>query len=438
MLDARTLTDDPDAMKAYLRRRGADDALLSSVDQVVALSARRLELVGKRDELRAQRNTASKAIGALYKAGKADEAKAAKAAVQAGNARTKLIEEELNTIETQQRDLMMRIPNVLDDEVPDGRSEDDNVEVRRWGTPREFDFEPQPHVEVGERLGILDLDRAAKLSGSRFAVLVGMGARLERALINFYLDLHTTEHGYTEVMVPYVVGRHAMEGTSQLPKFEDDMFRLSEPLNGTDAFLVPTAEVPVTNLHRDELNKEADLPKKYACFTPCFRAEAGAHGRDVRGLIRVHQFHKVELVHIVAEHASDEAHLALLGHAEECLKRLGLPYRVEILCSGDITFAAKKCYDLEVWLPSLDKYMEISSVSNFGDFQARRMSCRYRPHPVEGKKQKPRFAHTINGSGLAVGRTVVAILENYQQDDGSVVIPEVLRPYMGGVEVLRP
>jgi seryl-tRNA synthetase len=437
MLDARQVAEDPDRIKAHLRRRNAASEVLDSVDRVVALAQRRGGLVREVDELRARRNALSKQIGDLYKAGRKDDAEAAKAEVNAGNDRTAALEADLARVEDEQRSLILGIPNLLADDVPAGRSSDDNVEVRRVGAPRAFDFPVRPHVEVGESLGVLDLERAAKLSGARFAVLRGLGARLERALINFFLDLHVGEHGYTEVMTPYIVRRQTMEGTGQLPKFEEDMFRLAAPLNGEDAYLIPTAEVPVTNLHRDEIVDESDLPLKYACFTPCFRAEAGTHGRDVRGLIRVHQFHKVEIVQITADHASEAAHQELLGHAEECLKRLELPYRVELLCGGDIGFSAHRCYDLEVWLPSLGKYQEISSCSTFGDFQARRMGLRYRPTEADGKKGKPRPAHTLNGSGLAVGRTVVAILENFQQKDGSVVIPDVLRPYMG-VDAIRP
>jgi len=437
MLDARTITEDPERIRRHLAMRHAGEDVLGSVDTILALSERRSEVVTERDELRARRNALSKDIGKLYKTGRADEAEAAKAEVAAGNEKTKLLEDELGKLEGELRDLLLHLPNYLHDEVPEGRTEDDNVELRRWGTPRTFDFDFQPHVEVGEKLGILDFERAAKLSGARFAVLKGLGARLERALINFYLDLHTSEHGYTEVMTPYMVHDKMMEGTGQLPKFAHDMFKLADPVNGSDTFLIPTAEVPVTNLHRDEILEESELPLKYACFTPCFRSEAGAHGRDVRGLIRVHQFHKVELVQIVADHAADDAHHELLGHAEECLKRLELPYRVERLCAGDTSFGAHHCYDLEVWIPSLNKYNEISSVSNFNDFQARRMQTRFRPHSTDGTKTKLRYANTINGSGLAVGRTVVALLENFQQADGSVTIPDVLRPYMGGVSSIH-
>ena len=436
MLDARTIIDNPDGVKETLTLRHMDASVLASVDTVVALAQRRLELVTERDNVRARRNALSKEIGALYKSGRAQDAEAAKAEVAAGSERTKILEDELHNLEAQQRDLLLHIPNALHPDTPPGKTDADNQEIHRWGTVPTFDFKPVPHVEIGESLGILDFERAAKLSGARFAVLKGMGARLERALINFFLDLHTSEHGYTEVMTPYIVHPHIMEGTGQLPKFAHDMFKLAEPLNGADAYLIPTAEVSVTNLHREEILEEAELPLKYASFTPCFRAEAGAHGRDVRGLIRVHQFHKVELVQIVADHASEEAHHELLGHAEECLKRLELPYRTERLCAGDISFNAYHCYDLAVWIPSLNKYNEISSVSSFNDYQTRRMQTRFRPHSTDGKKTKLRYAHTVNGSGLAIGRTIVAILENFQQKDGSVSIPDVLRPYMGGISTL--
>lgn len=437
MLDARRITDDPEGVKAHLAKRHMDAEVIGSVDTLVALSERRSELIIERDALRARRNALSKDIGQLYKSGRADEAEAAKAEVAAGSERTRILEDELSNLEDQVRTLLLHIPNLLHDDVPEGKNEDDNTEIRRWGTVPSFDFEPLPHVEVGEKLGIFDFERAAKLSGARFAVLRGMGARLERALINFYLDMHTGEHGYTEVMTPYIVHPQIMEGTGQLPKFGDDMFKLEGQLNGADAYLIPTVEVPVTNLHRDEIIEESELPLKYACFTPCFRAEAGAHGRDVRGLIRTHQFHKVELVQIVPDYASDDAHHELLGHAEECLKRLELPYRVERLCGGDISFNAYHCYDLEVWIPSLNKFNEISSVSNFRDYQARRMQTRFRPTSTDGSKTKVRLAHTINGSGLAIGRTIVALMENFQQKDGSVILPDVLRPYMGGISTLR-
>lgn len=436
MIDPRMFLEDPARLLASLRRRhhAEGEAVVSRAQET---AARRVTLVTERDNLRALRNTLSAEIGGLMKAGKRDEAEAKKATVHANNARIEAIETDLGAIEASLHEMALLLPNLLADDVPEGESEEGNLEVKRWGEPRTFEFEPQAHVEVGTRLGILDLDRAAKLSGARFWALSGLGARLERALINFFLDLHTGEHGYTELMVPYLVGRNAMVGTAQLPKFEADMFRLAEPVNGSDMFLIPTAEVPVTNLHREEILDEAEVPKRYCAFTPCFRAEAGSAGRDVRGLIRTHQFHKVELVVLSTPEASDDAHEALTRHAEVVLERLGLPYRRMLLCAGDISANARKCYDLEVWLPSQQKFREISSCSNFGEFQARRMDLRYRPADVDGKKQKPRFVHTLNGSGLAVGRTLVAILENYQQADGSVVVPEVLRPYMG-VDVIRP
>jgi seryl-tRNA synthetase len=437
MLDPRFVAENPDVVKQHLRRRHAAEAQFAAVDRVVACNEQRRALVFERDQLLASRNTLSREVGAKLKAGQSAEADAIKAQVAEGNARVAAIEPELATIEAEQHRLVMGIPNLLHADVPDGSSEHDNVVVRSWGTPRALDFEPKAHVEVAEALGILDLERAAKLSGSRFAVLRGMGAKLERALVSFFLDVATEEHGYTEVMVPYIVGRHAMEGTGQLPKFEEDMFKLADRLNGSDAFLIPTAEVPVTNLHRDEII-ESELPIQYVAFTPCFRAEAGSAGRDMRGLIRTHQFHKVELVWITTPERADADHEALVRHAEVLLQRLELPYRVSLLCAADISANAHRCYDLEVWLPSQASYREVSSCSTFGEYQARRMQLRYRGPAEGGKKGKPRLGVTLNGSGLAVGRAMVAILENHQQADGSVVIPKALRPYLGGVEVLRP
>jgi seryl-tRNA synthetase len=432
MLDPRFVEENAELVKDHLRRRHADPELAAAIDRVAAMAADRRDRIAQRDELRGRRNSLSKQIGKLMREGRGDEAQAAKEEVQAGNTRIAELEAELAQMELDRDDVLQAIPNLIHDDVPEGESDEDNPVLRTWGTPATYDFEPLPHVEVGQNLGMLDLERAAKLSGARFAVLTGGLARMERALVNFFLDT-AAEHGYTEVMTPYVVHRRILEGTGQLPKFEEDLFRLAAPLNGADAFLIPTAEVPVTNLHREEILEEADLPIQYACFTPCFRAEAGSAGRDVRGIIRQHQFHKVELVWITAEEASEAAHEQLVGHAEACLQRLGLPYRVVLLCGGDISFAAYKCYDIEVWLPSQAKYREISSVSNFRDFQARRMQLRYRPAPTGPKKARPKLAHTLNGSGLAVGRTLVAILENYQQADGSVLVPDVLQPYMGGL-----
>ncbi|MCB9695175.1 MAG: serine--tRNA ligase [Alphaproteobacteria bacterium] len=433
MIDPNVVAQEPERVRDSLRRRNADEATLSEVDRLVALSERRRALVTERDNLNADRNRLSQQIGGLYKAGQREEADALKVTVQAGNARIAVIEEELATVDGERDAALMGLPNLLDARVPDGRSEADNVEVRRWGSPTGDGQTGESHVEIGTRLGILDLERATKLTGTRFWVLSGAGARLERALINFFLDLHVSQHGYTEVMVPYMVHRSVAEGTGQLPKFEKDMFRLAEPLNGQDVFLIPTAEVPVTNLHREEILEADQLPLKYAAFTPCFRSEAGSAGRDVRGLIRVHQFHKVELVWITTPEDADACHQALVGHAEKALQLLELPYRVMELCAADTSFGAARCYDLEVWLPS-QGYREISSCSHFGDFQARRMQLRYRP--AGEKKAKPRAAHTLNGSGLAVGRTLVAILENHLQPDGSVRIPAALRPYMGGVEAI--
>jgi len=437
MIDPHLIADQPDLVQRHLERRHADPSMHDDLQRIVALSERRSELIGERDALRAERNTLSKEIGQLYRDGRSDEADAMKERVRQGSVRTGVLEEELEGVEARRLELCMGLPNLLHDAVPDGKGDEDNVVVRTWGEPRLKLGEGEAHVEVGQRLGIVDFDRSAKLTGTRFYVLVGAGARLERALINYFLDQHTAEHGYTEVLTPYIVHGKVAEGTGQLPKFASDMFKLSEPLNGEDAYLIPTAEVPVTNLHREEILELDELPKKYACFSPCFRSEAGSAGRDVRGLIRVHQFHKVELVWVTHPDRAEADHAALLGHAEKMLQNLELPYRVVELCGGDVSFAAHRCFDLEVWLPS-QGYREISSVSHFGDFQARRMALRYRPESTGKKKAKPRIAHTLNGSGLAVGRTVVAILENNQQPDGSVVIPEVLRPYMGGREIIAP
>ncbi len=341
------------------------------------------------------------------------------------NRRSVPIEESLNEI-------ALRIPNVPHHTVPVGTGSEQNVEVRRWGQPPAFPAPPQPHWDIGERLGILDFDRAAKIAGARFAVLTGGGARLERALINFMLDLHTSEHGYREVLPPLMVNRSAMTGTGQLPKFEEDLFRLRDE----DYFLIPTAEVPVTNLHRDEILSESALPIRYTAYTPCFRREAGSYGKDTRGLIRLHQFNKVELVAFTKADNSYEELERLTGHAETVLQRLGLHYRVVTLCTGDIGFSAAKTYDLEVWLPSQNQFREISSCSNFEAFQARRAAIRCKG--AGGKKDsKTEFVHTLNGSGLAVGRTLVAILENYQQPDGSVIIPKALRPYLGGMDRIK-
>jgi seryl-tRNA synthetase len=339
-------------------------------------------------------------------------------------------EERLALLEGEIREILIRLPNIPHPSVPVGPDETYNLEIRRWGTPREFDFPPLPHWELGEQLGILDFQRGVKIAESRFTLLREEGALLERALINFMLDLHTREHGYREVFPPILVNEESMFGTGQLPKLEKEMYRCRDD----DLYLIPTAEVPVTNIHRDEVLDEEELPLYYCAYTPCFRREAGSYGRDIRGLIRQHQFNKVELVKFSHPDRSFEELESLTRDAEEVLRRLGLPYRVVALSTGDLSFAAAKCYDLEVWLPSYGEYKEISSCSNFTDFQARRANIRFRPR--DGGKA--RFVHTLNGSGVAVGRTVAAILENYQQKDGSVVIPEALRPYMHGLEVIGP
>lgn len=437
MLDPNRIAENPEEIKNNLRKRHAAAETHADVDRVVELTERRRRLVSERDDLRADRNTLSKQIGGMFREGRGDEATALKTKVAEGNARIEVLEQQLEEVEAERAALTMGLPNLLHPEVPEGKGEDDNVEIRRWGTPGGEPGEGDSHVEIGTRLGVLDLERSTKLAGSRFWILTGAGARLERALINFFLDVHTQEHGYTEILVPAIVQRHCAEGTGQLPKFGADMFRLAEPLNGADAYLVPTAEVPVTNVHREEILDEDSLPIRYAAFTPCFRSEAGSAGRDVRGLIRVHQFHKVELVWFTTPDRAEADHAALVGHAEQVLQRLELPYRVMELCGGDVGFSAYRCMDLEVWLPS-QGYREISSCSHFTDFQARRMGLRYRPATDGGKKGKPRPAHTINGSGLAVGRTVVAILENNVQPDGSVKIPSVLVPYMGGLQTIQP
>jgi seryl-tRNA synthetase len=339
------------------------------------------------------------------------------------------MEAELDTIQARLEDLLLGVPNILDADVPDGRSDADNRETHRWGEPRSFDFEPRDHVELGAALGLMDFEAAAKIAGARFVALHGPLCRLQRALAQFMLDLHTTEHGYTETYVPFMVNAESLRGTGQLPKFEADLFKVdSDPAY----YLIPTAEVPVTNLVRDDIVEAGKMPLKYVCHTPCFRSEAGSYGKDTRGMIRQHQFEKVELVQITAPEDSAQSHEALTGHAEEVLKRLDLPFRRVVLCAGDTGFSSAKTYDLEVWLPGQNAYREISSCSNFRDFQARRLRARWR-NPETGK---PELVHTLNGSGLAVGRTLIAVVENYQDEQGRIRIPEVLRPYMGGMEII--
>lgn len=420
MLDLKFVRENPDLIREALRKRRAQFDL----DELLELDEKRRALLVQADDLRALRNRVSDEIARMKKE-KKDISGVVKEMKEVSE-KIKGLEGELSVVEERIRELMLSLPNVPHESVPEGEDEEDNVVVRTWGEPREFSFEPRDHVEIGEKLGILDFERAAKIAGARFVLFRGAGALLERALINFMLDLHTREHGYEEYLPPFMANRDSFIGTGQLPKFEEDLFRVAD----TDFYLVPTAEVPVTNIVRGEILREEDLPLKMTAYTPCFRKEAGSYGRDVRGMIRQHQFDKVELVKITTPETSWEELESLTRDAEEVLKRLGLPYRVVTLCTGDLGFSAAKTYDIEVWLPSQGRYREISSCSNFTDFQARRAMIRYRP---EGTK-KVRYCHTLNGSGLAVGRTVVAILENYQQEDGSVIIPEALRPYMGGVE----
>jgi len=421
MLDPRLLRSDLAAVTATLaRRRFPFDAATFT-----ALETERKALQIETEQLQAERNASAKAIGKAKAAG-ADIAPLL-AAVEAGKGRLDTLAAELQAIQTRLDDFLSRIPNLPDADVPDGISEADNREVQRWGNPREFTFPVRDHVDLGEALGQLDFDAAIRITGARFMVLSGPLARLHRALIQFMLDVHTTRHGYREVYVPYLVNAQSLFGTGQLPKFAEDLFRLD-----TDPpwYLIPTAEVPVTNLARDQILPAEQLPLKFVCHSPCFRSEAGSHGRDTRGMIRQHQFEKVELVQLVRPAESTAALEALRRHAETILELLELPYRTVALCGGDLGFAAAKTYDLEVWLPSQQTYREISSCSNFREFQARRLQARWR-NPETGK---PELLHTLNGSGLAVGRTLVALLENHQQADGSIAVPGALRPYLGGLE----
>jgi seryl-tRNA synthetase len=424
MLDPKLLRADLDGVAARLARRGFE----LDTAQITALEGRRKTLQVEAQELQNERNTKSKSIGKAKAAG--EDIQPLLAAVADLGDRLKAAEDALGEVQQAINEIALGIPNLPHDSVPEGKDEDDNREERRWGEPSAFDFEPKDHVDLGAALGLLDFDAAAKLTGSRFAVMSGPLARMHRALAQFMLDVHTGEHGYTEAYVPYMVNPDSLYGTGQLPKFAEDLFRL----DGSDFHLIPTAEVPLTNLVRDEIVDDASMPRRYVAHTPCFRSEAGAYGKDTRGMIRQHQFDKVELVHVVRPKESEDALEALTGHAEAILQRLELPYRVVTLCTGDMGFSATKTYDIEVWLPGQDKYREISSCSNMGDFQARRMQARWR-NPETGK---PELVHTLNGSGLAVGRALVAVMENYQQADGSIRVPEVLRPYMGGVDRLAP
>jgi seryl-tRNA synthetase len=426
MLDARYVADHFDEVRAQLARRGTEFA--QAIDGVVGLVSARRELTRKTELLQAERNSASDAMAKLAKSGDKQGMAARRDELKALSETVKGLELELAAADSQIEEILLGIPNLPHESVPDGQSEDKNVVVRSWGEKPSFAFEPKAHWELGEKLGILDFERAAKLSGARFSVLWGLGARLERALATLMLDIHTGEHGYTEVYPPLLVKAEALRGTSQLPKFEEDLFKTkrSDPNDPSALYLIPTAEVPVTNLHADEILDASQLPLAYTAYTPCFRSEAGSYGRDVRGLIRQHQFDKVEIVRFSTPEQSLAELEKLTLHAEEVLKRLNLHYRVVEHCAGDLGFAASKGYDLEVWLPSQNAYREISSCSVCSDFQARRAKIRYRPEP----KAKPRLLHTLNGSGLAIGRTWVAILEQCQQADGSVLLPEALRAFM--------
>ena len=426
MYDLRFVRDNLDTIREQLGPRGADVPW----DRLRTLIEQRRTLTNQVEQLRSELNKGSEEVAKLKRA--KQPADAAMAAMKVIGERIKTIEDELRGVEEPLTDLNLRIPNLPHASVPTGKDAGSNTEIRRWGSPPTFTAPAKSHWDLGEALGILDFNRAAKIAGARFAVLTGAGARLERALINYMLDLHTTQHGYREVLPPLLVNRSSMTATGQLPKFEEDLFRLRDE----DYFLIPTAEVPMTNLHRDETLNESALPIRYAAYTPCFRREAGSYGKDTRGLIRLHQFNKVELVSFAKPEQSYEELERLTGHAEAILQGLELHYRVVTLCTGDMGFSAAKTYDIEVWLPSQNHYREISSCSNFEGFQARRASMRYKS-TVGKKDAKTEFVHTLNGSGLAVGRTFVAILEHYQQPDGSVTIPKVLRHYMGGMERIK-
>jgi seryl-tRNA synthetase len=417
MLDVKWVLGHLDEARAGLARRGGDFPL----DELAALDRERRAAITEVEQLKAERNESSRRIGQMIKAGE-DAGELRDRVKQIGES-IKQLDERAGTLDARLQDLLLGIPNIPHESCPLGEDESANRVERVWGEPPQFDFEPRDHVDLGEMGEFLDLARAAKITGARFAVLRGLGARLERALISFMLDLHTERHGYTELLPPFIVNRRSLTGTGQLPKFEEDLFSVG---NAEGLYLVPTAEVPVTNMHADEILAEDDLPLRYAAYTPCFRAEAGSHGRDVRGIIRQHQFDKVELVSFARPEDSYDVLEQLTSHAEVVLQRLGLHYRVVCLATGDLGFASAKTYDIEVWLPSQQAYREISSCSNFVDYQARRANIRYRP----SGGGKPRFVHTLNGSGLAIGRTLLALVEQYQNEDGSIRIPEALAPYM--------
>ena len=422
MLDIKRIRKNPEHMNTLLKRRDPD----LTIDAVLALDEKRRGLLLEVEEMKAKQNKVSKEIPKLKKEGK--EVGETLAAMKQLSADIKALDVQVKAVEEEITDLLLSIPNAPHPQVKAGFSEEENTEIRKWGTPRTFDFEIKAHWDLGTNLDILDFERAAKITGARFSMFKGLGAKMERALISFMLDVHTQEHGFTEVLPPFMVNRDSMIGTGQLPKFEEDVFKIPQK----DFYLIPTAEVPITNIYRDEILEEKDLPCYMTAYTPCFRSEAGSAGRDTRGLIRNHQFDKVEMVLLTKPENSYDELEKLTGFAETILQRLGLPYRVVELCTGDTGFSSAKTYDLEVWMPSYGRYVEISSCSNFEDYQARRVNLKYRP---EGGK--PEFLHTLNGSGLAVGRSFAAILENYQEADGSITIPDALRPYFGGMDKIE-
>lgn len=425
MLDIKLFRNDPDFVKEKVAKRGMEDTV---VDEVLELDEQRRQLISKAEEMKAERNKVSGEI-AQKKRNKEDADDAIAAMRKLGD-EIKVLDDTLNQVDVNLNDKLSRIPNIIHDDVPEGATDEDNVEVKRWGTPRTFDFEEKAHWDLVEELKMVNFERAAKVSGARFVFLTGEGAQLERALMNYMITKHTTQHGYTEMMVPQLVNADSMYGTGQLPKFEEDLFKVEKE----GLYTIPTAEVPLTNYYRNEIIGPDELPAKFTAQSACYRSEAGSAGRDTRGLIRLHQFDKVEMVRFEKPEDSWQALDEMTEHAEAILEELGLPYRRVILCTGDIGFGSSKTYDLEVWLPSYNEYKEISSCSNITDFQARRSNIRFK----RDKNAKPELAHTLNGSGLAVGRTFAAIVENYQNEDGSVTIPEALVPYMGGKTVIRP
>lgn len=425
MLDTKYFSEKIDTLIEGLKKRNADLAL---VEDIKTRAERRKKIIHESEKLKAYRNQVSQEIAVMKKSGQNADTKVIE--MRGVGDQIKALDGELSDAEESFKTLALSLPNIPHESVPIGSDSSQNKEVRKWGEIKKFSFTPKDHTDIGEALGILDFERATKITGTRFSLLRGWGAKLERALMNFMLDVQTKEHGYEEIFPPLMVNRDSLTGTNQLPKFENDLFAIK----GTDYFLIPTAEVPVTNIHRGEILDGKDLPKKMTAYTPCFRSEAGSYGKDTRGLIRQHQFNKVEIVKYSRPETSYEEHEKLVKDAETILQRLELPYKTMLLCGGDLGFGAAKCYDLEVWLPSQNSYREISSCSNFEDFQARRANIKFK----DGPNDKPRFVHTLNGSGLAIGRTWLAILENYQQEDGSVVIPKVLRPYLGVEKIEVP